>query len=77
MIKKDVRCPRCDEFVYQSDGQFLWVAERRLNPALDCQYVDCPNCNRPMIWRRAKKLIGKVNSFNDRNFFIYERKKPG
>jgi hypothetical protein len=76
MIKKLVCCQLCAGPVYESDGQFLWVADRRVNPDLDFQFVDCPNCGRILIWRRAKKFIGKDNSFKDRNFIIYERKKP-
>lgn len=57
----DVRClgnlpgtvsVKCDEILYQSDGQFLYIANLILNQELEKQKVVCGKCGFEMIWRR-------------------------
>jgi len=50
---------RCDEVLYQSEGEFFYVRVREnvyliINEHLDLQRVRCPNCGYQMIWKRAE-----------------------
>lgn len=82
MEKKEVRCKGripgsnaiCNELIYHSDGQFLFIVGFILNPSMNVQHIVCSNCGYTMVWKRDRKFVGEQN-IPVGKFFYFERKK--
>lgn len=56
---------KCENVVYQSDGEFLFVRGFRFNEDLDLQRVKCL-CGYTMVWKRNQEFINKSKSMDRR-----------
>lgn len=50
---------KCEAVIYQSDGNFLKMDGKTVNPDMKIQRIVCDRCGYTMIWKRNDKFLHK------------------